>query len=73
MSRFGDLIGGRKPAPAAPAPAPEPVVEEVVVEVSEPVVEEAPAPEPVVEEAAAPQPPAPYSPSRKTLRRGSSK
>ena len=37
MSRFGDLIGGKAPAPA-PAPAPEPVVE--------PVVEEAPAPEP---------------------------
>ena len=43
MSRFGDLLGGKKAAPApAPAPAPEPVVE--------PVVEEAPAPEPVVEE-----------------------
>ena len=27
MSRFGDLLGGKK---AAPAPAPEPVVEEVV-------------------------------------------
>ena len=37
MSRFGDLLGGKKAAPA-PAPAPEPVVEE------------APAPEPVVEE-----------------------
>jgi hypothetical protein len=37
MSRFGDLLGGKKAAPA-PAPAPEPVVEEV------------PAPEPVVEE-----------------------
>jgi len=37
MSRFGDLLGGKK---AAPAPAaPEPVVE--------PVVEEAPAPEPL--------------------------
>ena len=35
MSRFGDLLGGKK---AAPAPAPEPVVEET------------PAPEPVVEE-----------------------
>ena len=65
MSRFGDLIGGRKPAPAAPAPAPEPVVE--------PVVEEAPAPEPVVEEAPAPELPAPYRSERKTLRRGSSK
>ena len=63
MSRFGDLLGGKK---AAPAPAaPEPVVE--------PVVEEAPAPEPVVEEAPAPEPlapPAPYKSSRKTLRRG---
>ena len=29
MSRFGDLLGGQKPAPA---PAPEPVVEEVVEE-----------------------------------------
>ena len=29
MSRFGDLVGGKKAAPA-PAPAPEPVVEEVV-------------------------------------------
>ena len=28
MSRFGDLLGGQKPAPA---PAPEPVVEEVLV------------------------------------------
>ena len=37
MSRFGDLLGGKKAAPA-PAPAPEPVVEEV------------PAPEPVVDE-----------------------
>jgi len=41
MSRFGDLLGGKKAAPA-PAPAPEPVVEE------------APAPEPVVEEVAEP-------------------
>ena len=40
MSRFGELLGGKKAEPA-PAPAPEPVVEEVV---------EAPAPEPVVEE-----------------------
>jgi hypothetical protein len=29
MSRFGDLVGGKK---AAPAPAPEPVVEAPVVE-----------------------------------------
>ena len=29
MSRFGDLLRGKKAAPA-PAPAPEPVVEEVV-------------------------------------------
>ena len=29
MSRFGDLLGGKKAAPA-PSPAPEPVVEEVV-------------------------------------------
>ena len=60
MSRFGDLLGGKKaaPAPASPAPAPEPVVE--------PVVEEAPAPEPLA-------PPAPYKSERKTLRRGSSK
>jgi hypothetical protein len=34
MSRFGDLLGGKKAAPApAPAPAPEPVVEPVVEEV----------------------------------------
>ena len=34
MSRFGDLLGGKKAAPApAPAPAPEPVVETVVEEV----------------------------------------
>jgi len=39
MSRFGDLLGGRKTAPV-PAPAPKPVVE-------------APAPEPVVEAPAA--------------------
>jgi len=40
MSKFGDLIGGRKAAPA-PTPAPEPVVEEVVEEsaVEEEVVE----------------------------------
>jgi hypothetical protein len=29
MSRFGDLVGGKKAVPA-PTPAPEPVVEEVV-------------------------------------------
>ena len=29
MSRFGDLLGGKKAAPA-PTPTPEPVVEEVV-------------------------------------------
>jgi len=46
MSRFGNLFGGKKAAPA-PAPAPEPVVEEVheehvVEEVhEEPAVEEA--------------------------------
>jgi len=51
MSRFGDLLGGKKAAPA-PAPAPEPVVEEAPA--PEPVVEEAPAPEPVVEEVAEP-------------------
>jgi len=46
MSRFGDLLGGKKaaPAPAAPAPAPEPVVESVV----EPVVEEVATQEDVV-------------------------
>ena len=45
MSRFGDLLGGKKAAPApAPAPAPEPVVE----------VTPEPAPEPVVEEVAEP-------------------
>ena len=42
MSRFGELLGGKKAAPApAPAPAPEPVVEvtpePVVEEVVEPV------------------------------------
>jgi hypothetical protein len=37
MSRFGELLGGKKAAPApAPAPAPEPVVEVT----PEPVVEE---------------------------------
>ena len=42
MSRFGDLVGGKKAAPApAPVAAPEPVVEVVeVVEVPDPVVEE---------------------------------
>ena len=43
MSIFGDLLGGKKAAPApAPVAAPEPVVEvvEVVVEVPDPVVEE---------------------------------
>ena len=43
MSRFGDLVGGKKAAPApAPVAAPEPVVEvvEVVVEVPDPVIEE---------------------------------
>ena len=43
MSRFGDLLGGKKAAPAPdPVAAPEPVVEvvEVVVEVPDPVVEE---------------------------------
>jgi len=54
MSRFGDLLGGKKAAPA-----PEPVVEEAPA--PEPVVEEAPAP--VVEE------PQPYKSERKTLRR----
>jgi len=39
MSRFGDLLGGKKAAPA-PAPAPEPVVEPVVEEAPDPVVEE---------------------------------
>jgi len=34
MSKFGDLIGGKKAAPA-PAPAPAPVVEPVVEEVVE--------------------------------------
>ena len=30
MSRFGDLLGGQKPAPA-PVPEPEPVVDEILV------------------------------------------
>ena len=37
MSRFGDLLGGQKPAPA---PAPEPVVEEVLVTPEEEVLTE---------------------------------
>jgi hypothetical protein len=40
MSRFGDLLGGQKSAPA-PAPAPEPVVEEVLVTPEEEVLTEA--------------------------------
>ena len=40
MSRFGDLLGGQKPAPA-PVPAPEPVVEEVLVTPKEEVLTEA--------------------------------
>ena len=44
MSRFGDLLSGKKTAAPAstpvPAPAPEPVVEEVVGEESEEEVEE---------------------------------
>jgi hypothetical protein len=49
MSRFGELIGGKKaaPAPAAPVPAPEPVVETVVEEV---IVEEVIVEEVIVEE-----------------------
>ena len=39
MSRFGDLLGGKKAAPA-PAPAPEPVVEETVEVAESPIVEE---------------------------------
>ena len=39
MSRFGDLLGGKKAAPA-PAPAPEPVVEETVEIAESPIVEE---------------------------------
>jgi len=59
MSRFGDLLGGNK---AAPAPAPQPVVEPT----PEPVVEE------VVEAASEPvevKPPAPYKSAKKSLRR----
>ena len=37
MSRFGDLLGGKK---AAPAPAPAPVVEPVVEVVESPIVDE---------------------------------
>ena len=40
MSRFGDLLGGQKPAPP-PVPAPEPVVEEVLVTPEEEVLTEA--------------------------------
>ena len=38
MSRFGDLLGGKKPASA---PAPEPIVEEVLVTPEEEVLTEA--------------------------------
>ena len=38
MSRFGDLLGGKKPAPS---PAPEPVVEEFIVTPEEKVLTEA--------------------------------
>ena len=62
MSRFGDLLGGKKADPA-PAPAPEPVVEEAPAPAPEPVVEEAPAPEPKRED------PAPYKSVKKSLRR----
>ena len=48
MSRFGDLMRGKKEAPA-----PAPVVETVVETVVEPVVEEPVVEEPVVEEPAA--------------------
>ena len=41
MSRFGDLIGGKKAAPApAPAPVVEPVVEEPVEVTESPIVDE---------------------------------
>jgi hypothetical protein len=53
MSRFGELIGGKKAAPApAPAPSPEPVVETVVEEVivEEVIVEEVIVEEVIVEE-----------------------
>jgi hypothetical protein len=39
MSRFGDLVGGKKAAPA-PTPTPEPVVEETVEVAESPIVEE---------------------------------
>ena len=39
MSRFGDLLGGKKAAPA-PAPVPEPVVEENVEVTESPIVGE---------------------------------
>ena len=39
MSRFGDLVGGKKPAPA-PTPAPKPVVEEPVEVAESPIVDE---------------------------------
>ena len=39
MSRFGDLEGGKKAAPA-PTPTPEPVVEETVEVAESPIVEE---------------------------------
>ena len=39
MSRFGNLLGGKKAAPA-PAPAPEPVVEETVEIAESPILEE---------------------------------
>jgi hypothetical protein len=65
MSRFGELLGGKK---AASAPAPQPVVEPT----PEPVVEEVAetAPEPVVEETPL-APPAPLKSERRKLRRGS--
>ena len=41
MSRFGDLLGGKKAAPApAPAPVVEPVVEEPVEVTESPIVDE---------------------------------
>ena len=43
MSRFGDLLGGKKPSVSTPepTPAPEPVVEEVIVTPEEEVLTEA--------------------------------
>ena len=43
MSRFGDLVGGKKPSASVPepTPAPEPVVEEVLVTPEEEVITEA--------------------------------